>query len=141
MSSHVIRNEADKCELSKAVLALPLRKPKKVTIETYDQRTADQNAQQWPYLFAFSEQKQWWVNGEPAWLSPDDWKDVLTASYKEEKIKASPTLSGNAIVMLGLRTSKFDVDEWPDWMAFLKWAAADNEIKVPISKRQMAMYQ
>jgi hypothetical protein len=140
MASYIIRTEEDKAKVSKIIRDLRFLKSKKITIETYDLRTVEQNAQQWPYLTAFSEQKLWPVGDEFVQLTPEEWKDLLTASYKEETLRMSPTLSGRRLVMLGLRTSKIDKDDWPDWMAFLKWAAADNGIRVPIAKNQLQHY-
>jgi hypothetical protein len=114
-------------------LDTPDQKQKKV-------RTLAMNSQQWPILNAFSEQVQWSVNGAMVYMSPDDWKDVLTAAYKRETVRVAQGFDGG-IVMLGLRTREFKAEEWPEWMEFLNWAAAEKGVKVRASKRYEAMEQ
>lgn len=53
-------------------------------------RSLEQNAAQWPLLTAFSQQLQWPVNGALCWLTPEEWKDILTAAptYDLDAIRA-----------------------------------------------------
>lgn len=92
-------------------------------------RTLEQNAAQWPYLAAFSKQKQWPVNGEMVWMSDEDWKDVLTAAFHRETVRLAMGLDGG-VVMLGQRTSQFKKPEFSEWMEFLKATAALRGVKV-----------
>lgn len=94
-------------------------------------RTLEQNAAQWPILAAFSKQRQWSVNGSMVWMSDEEWKDVLTAAFKEETIRLAAGLRGG-VVMLGKRTSKFGKREFSEWLEFL-YAAAD-ELEVDIER-------
>lgn len=96
-------------------------------------RTPEQNRQQWPILQAFSEQVMWPVNGEMVYMAPDEWKDVLTAAFKQETVRLAAGLDGG-VVMLGQRTSKFKEADWPNWMAFLKATAAMRGVRVPAPK-------
>lgn len=86
-------------------------------------RTLDQNADQWPYLEAFSKQLQWPINGEMSWLTAGEWKDILTAAFNEESIRLSPGLNGG-MVMLGVRTSQMGKKRFSEWLEFLHATAA-----------------
>ena len=118
----------------KTIGDLPTDKSMMVTIQKVT-RTLAHNAVQWPILNAFSEQLLWPVNGAMAKLSGDEWKDILTAAYRQETTRIAQGLDGG-MVMLGHKTREFKKDEWPEWMAFLESVAADRGVKVPMSKRQ-----
>lgn len=92
-------------------------------------RTLEQNAAQWPILAAFSKQRQWSVNGSMVWMSDEEWKDVLTAAFKEETIRLAAGLRGG-VVMLGKRTSKFGKREFSEWLEFLHAAADELGIEI-----------
>lgn len=92
-------------------------------------RTIDQNAAQWPYLDAFSEQLLWPVNGQMVKMEPEEWKDVLTAAFKNETARLAMGLNGG-VVMLGLRTSRMPKREFSEWLEFLKATAADRGVTV-----------
>lgn len=92
-------------------------------------RTLEQNAAQWPILDAFAKQRQWSVNGSMVWLSDEEWKDVLTAAFKEETIRLAAGLRGG-VVMLGKRTSKFGKREFSEWLEFLHAAAAELGVEI-----------
>ena len=92
-------------------------------------RTLEQNAAQWPILEAFAKQLQWPVNGEMVWLEPKEFKEVLTAAFKEETVRLAAGLRGG-VVMLGVRTSKFKKDEFSEWLEFLHAVAADRGVNL-----------
>lgn len=85
-------------------------------------RNLDQNAAMWPILQAFSDQLQWPVNGAMVTMSPDEWKDVLSAAFRKETVRVAMGLEGG-MVMLGGRTSKFSVREMSDFLEFLNATA------------------
>ena len=87
-------------------------------------RTLDQNAYQWPYLEGFSQQLQWPVNGVMCKLSPEDWKDILTAAFANETEPRLAAGLDGGIVMLGLRTSRLGKKKFALWMEWLMAAAA-----------------
>lgn len=118
----------------KTIGDLPTDRSMMVTIQKVT-RTLAHNAVQWPILNAFSEQLLWPVNGVMAKLSGEEWKDILTAAYRQETTRIAQGLDGG-MVMLGHKTREFKKDEWPEWMAFLESVAADRGVKVPMSKRQ-----
>lgn len=98
-------------------------------------RTVDQNAAQWPYLEGFAQQLQWPVNGKLCWLTPEEWKDVLTAAFERETQPRLAAGFDGGVVMLGKRTSKFNKGKFYEWMEFLKFAAAERNI-TPIYKNE-----
>ena len=92
-------------------------------------RTLEQNAAQWPYLDAFSRQLKWPVNGEMVWMTPEEWKDVLTAAFQGETVRLAKGMNGG-VVMLGLRTSKMGKGRFSEWIEFLKATAVMREVEV-----------
>lgn len=92
-------------------------------------RSTDQNAAQWPILQAFSEQLRWPVNGEMVFMTPDEWKDILTAAFRQEQPRLAQGIGGG-VVMLGQRTSKFGKREFSEWLDFLKATAAMRNVEI-----------
>ena len=92
-------------------------------------RSLEQNAAQWPILQAFAGQLQWPVNGRMVSMSPDEWKDVLTAAFRKEQARLAMGLDGG-VVMLGQRTSQFSKREFSEWLEFLHATAADRGVTV-----------
>ena len=100
-------------------------------------RTLDQNAAQWPILQAFAEQLQWPVNGRMVAMTPDEWKDVLTAAFRRETARLAMGLDGG-VVMLGARTSQMGKKEFSEWLEFLNATAADRSISLSEPERAAA---
>lgn len=92
-------------------------------------RSLDQNAAQWPILQAFSDQLQWPVNGSLVMLTPDEWKDILTAAFEQENARLAMGLNGG-VVMLGARTSKYGKRKFSEWLEFLHATAAARGVVV-----------
>lgn len=134
MKNTFVIDERNAFHAQKTIGDLPTDKSMMVTIQKVT-RTLAHNAVQWPILNAFSEQLLWPVNGAMVKLSGDEWKDILTAAYRQETTRIAQGLDGG-MVMLGHKTREFKKDEWPEWMAFLESVAADRGVKVPMSKRQ-----
>jgi hypothetical protein len=63
-------------------------------------------------------------------MTPDDWKDVLTAAFRGESVRLAMGLDGG-VVMLGQRTSKFTKREFSDWIEFLYATAASRGVNLP----------
>lgn len=93
-------------------------------------RTQAQNRLMWPLLTCFSKQIQWPINGQMVYMTPDDWKDVLTAAFKGESVRIAMGLDGG-VVMLGQRTSKFTKAQFSDWIEFLYATAAARGVTLP----------
>jgi hypothetical protein len=92
-------------------------------------RSLDANAAMWPILQAFSEQLEWPVNGVMGRMSPENWKDVLTAAFRQEQVLIAQGLNGG-MVMLGQRTSKFKTREFSEWLEFIHAVAAEKGVVV-----------
>ena len=92
-------------------------------------RSLDQNAAMWPILQAFADQLQWPVNGAMVWMTPDEWKDVLSAAYKRESVRVAMGMDGG-MVMLGSRTSKFSVRGMSEFLEFLHATAVARDVDV-----------
>ncbi len=93
-------------------------------------RTTEQNRRQWPILQAFAQQVQWPVNGALVFMTDADWKDVLTAAYRREAVRVAQAFDGEGVVLLGQRTSKFTREQFDEWMAFLRYAAAERGVVI-----------
>lgn len=94
-------------------------------------RSSEANAAQWPILQAWSEQKEWPVNGYMTKLTSEEWKDILTATFEGETTpRLSPGLNGG-MVMLGRRTSKYGKKKFSEWLDWLNAASHHAGIKVP----------
>lgn len=92
-------------------------------------RNLEQNSALWPILQAFSDQLQWPVNGKACTLTPDEWKDVLSAAFKAERVRLAMGLDGG-VVMLGLRTSQMGKREFSEFLDFLHSVAVDRGVEL-----------
>ena len=92
-------------------------------------RSLDQNAAMWPILQAFSDQLEWPVNGRMARLTPDEWKDLLSAAFQNEQARLAMGLNGG-VVMLGMRTSRMTKRQFSEWLEFLHATAAERGVVV-----------
>ena len=90
-------------------------------------RTTEQNSMLWSILTDLSKQLPWPVDGVSGLLTPEEWKDILTAGLRKEQRVAAGIDGG--WVMLGQRTSKMTKAELSDLME-LAWAfGARHDIK------------
>lgn len=90
-------------------------------------RSLDQNALMWVLLEAFSQQLQWPVNGAMVKLEPEEWKDLLSAAYRQESQRVAMGLNGG-MVMLGLRTSTMGRREFAEFIEFIRATAVDRGV-------------
>lgn len=86
-------------------------------------RTLGQNSLLWPLLTEISKQVDWY--GEK--LTPENWKDILTASLKKQK--AVPGIDGGFVV-LGQSTSKMGKKEFSDLLELAMAFAAEKGVKL-----------
>jgi len=63
------------------------------------------------------------------WLLKEDWKDLLTAAFKQELARVAPGLDGG-MVLLGQRTSKFGKKQFSDWLEFLHATAVARDVNL-----------
>lgn len=85
-------------------------------------RSLQQNAAMWAALTDLSKQVDWYGNK----LTPDEWKDVLTASLKGQK--AVPGIEGGFVV-LGARTSKMTIKEMSDLLELAMAFGAERGVR------------
>ena len=99
-----------------------------VTVEE-PRRNLEQNALMWVLLQAFSDQLVWPVNGQMVKLEAEEWKDLLTAAFRQETVRVAMGLRGG-MVMLGTRTSKMGKQQMADFITFIQSEAADRGVEL-----------
>ena len=92
-------------------------------------RSLEQNAAMWPILNSFSKQLMWPVNGALVYMTKKEWKDVLTAGFRQETPRIADGINGGS-VMLGVSTREFSKEEFSEWLEFLNATAADRGVEV-----------
>ena len=85
-------------------------------------RNLEQNAALWAALSDISKQVEWYGQR----LTPDEWKDVFTASLKRQKVV--PGLDGGFVVC-GLSTSKMGKSEFSQLLDIAYAFGAEKEVK------------
>lgn len=85
-------------------------------------RTLAQNARMWAMLTDVSRQVDWYGRK----LSPEEWKDVFTASLKRQDVV--PGLDGGFVV-LGARTSRMTIREMGDLMELMSAFGSERGVK------------
>lgn len=112
----------------KACEILEIGKPVKVTLDEYkSKRSLEQNAKLWACLTDIARQVQWPVDGKLQYLTPDDWKDILTAGLHKSQRVAQGVDGG--FVMLGQRTSKMKVGEMVELIEFVNWFGTEKGVR------------
>lgn len=91
-------------------------------------RTLEQNALLWPLLTEFSNQLQWSVNGAMCTLTKDEWKDILTAGFNQERARLADGLDGG-VVMLGSRTAEFSKRKFSEFIEFIYAVGAQRGVR------------
>ena len=81
-------------------------------------RNLEQNALLWVLLQAFADNLTWPVNGDRVRMSPEDWKDLLSAAFTRETQRVAMGIDGG-MVMLGLRTSKMGKRQFAEFIEFV----------------------
>ena len=100
-------------------------------------RNLEQNAALWALLSEFSRQLQWPVNGQMVKLEAEEWKDLLTAAFRQETARVAMGLNGG-MVMLGARTSKMGKKEFGEFLEFINATAAHRGVNVDQGMRAAA---
>lgn len=103
-------------------------KPVLVTVDEFkSRRSLDQNRFLWACLSDISEQVDWPVDGKLQKLTPDDWKDILSAGLHKSQRVAQGVDGG--FVVLGQRTSKMKVGEMVELIEFIQWFGAEKGVQ------------
>lgn len=84
-------------------------------------RSLDQNRLLWPILTTLSKRVLW--DGDR--LSADEWKDLLTASLRKQKVVRGVD---GGLVFLGLHTSSMDKGEFSDLLDLSLAFAAERGV-------------
>ena len=84
-------------------------------------RSLDQNAKMWACLTDISKQVDWY--GQK--LSPDDWKQVISASLRKQR--AVPGIDGGFVVA-GLSTSQMTIAEMSEMIELAHAFGADKGV-------------
>jgi len=92
-------------------------------------RNLEQNALLWTLLEAFSKQLEWPVNGKMCRLTSEEWKDLLTAAYKNEAQRVAIGLNGG-MVILGMRTSQMGKKQFAEFIEFIYATAAERGVAI-----------
>lgn len=90
-------------------------------------RNSEQNALMWVLLEAFAQQLTWPVNGAMVKLDAEEWKDLLTAAFRQESQRVAMGLNGG-MVMLGMRTSKLGKRQFAELIEFIQATAVDRGV-------------
>lgn len=90
-------------------------------------RSLDQNNLMWSILTDLSKQVDWHVNGVLTKITPEDWKDVLSASLDQET-RMSQGLQGG-LVLLGKRTSRMTVKDMTDLIDLAYAFGAEKKVR------------
>jgi hypothetical protein len=60
-------------------------------------------------------------------LEPEEWKDVLTAAYRNESQRIAMGLNGG-MVILGMRTSQLSKREFAEFIEFIHSVAVERGV-------------
>jgi hypothetical protein len=85
-------------------------------------RTLEQNALMWALLTDLSKQVNWYGQ----YLTQDEWKDVMSASLKKQKVV--PGVDGGFVV-IGARTSQMGKKEMSDLCELIQAFGAEHGVK------------
>lgn len=96
-------------------------------------RTLDQNAKLWPMLHDVSRQITWFERK----LSPEEWKDVFTASLQGEHVDMVPTLDHKRFVILGLHTSRLSKHRFSELIELMYSFGAERGVVWSGESQQM----
>lgn len=95
-------------------------------------RTLSQNAKAFAMYNDIAKQVEWYGS----MLEPEDWKDLLSAAFEQQRLL--PGISGG-FVAIGARTSKYNKAEFSDFIESIIAFGADRGVK--FSDESMAFYE
>jgi len=94
-------------------------------------RSLEQNKKMWAMLSDISAQVLWPVNGAMTMMSPEEWKDVLTAALRQvngAEVRIAQGIEGG-FVFLGQRTSKMPVKLMAELIEYMYAFGAEKEVR------------
>jgi hypothetical protein len=117
------RKAADWCKRAPAGMRIEFKEVK---------RSLSQNDLLWARLTDVSAQVEWY--GQK--LSPDDWKDMFTASLR--KARVSPGIDQGSFVVLGLHTSDLTKQEFSDLLELIAAFGAEHGVQFNDDRHEAA---
>lgn len=119
----VLHNAAITARAQAIIAALPQEPVHEVVIREHkSKRSLEQNDKMWAMLTDISRQVDWY--GQK--LSPEEWKDVLTAGLKQQKVV--PGIDGGFVV-IGARTSKMSIKEMSEVIELAGFFGDQQQVK------------
>jgi len=110
-----------------ALRALPANESHRIEIKPVAAiRSNDQNRKMWAMLNDIARQVPWTVNGVQCLITPEDWKDLITAGLAKHQ-RIAQGLEGG-VVMLGNRTSKMRKKELAELIEYIYFVGADKGV-------------
>ena len=119
-----------KLQRQQAIQAVSQAPDDHVVIVRQRTRSLDQNAMLWRLLTELSKAIPWEVNGKSVMLQPSDWKDIITASLRQEKRMARGIEGG--FVMLGRSTSVMTISHMSELIEFILQFAAEQGVVLDV---------
>jgi hypothetical protein len=124
MKKFFIVNDQNRQYVAQQVAATPAGHVVRVSEPT---RTLDQNAALWPLLAEIAAQVVWY--GQK--LTAEEWKIILTASLKKQKVV--PGLDQGTFVMVGESTSKMTKSDFSELLELAHAFAAQQGVKLQVA--------
>jgi len=110
-----------------AIRNLPMNESHRIEIkQVASKRSSSQNRKMWAMLNDIARQLMWPINGVQTHITPEDWKDLITAGLAKHQRIAQGIEGG--VVMLGSRTSKMTKAELAELIEYIYWFGADRQI-------------
>lgn len=91
-----------------------------------ERRSLDQNSLLWPLLTDISGQVEWLCDGDYRKMSPEEFKDLFSASLKRQSM--APGIDGG-MVMLGGHTSKMDKETFSSLIELIYAFGAERDVQ------------
>lgn len=98
-------------------------------------RSSDQNSMLWRLLTITAANVPWKVNGTETLLSPEDWKDIFTASLHQENRIARGIRGG--MVMLGRSTSVMSIPAMTELIEFIYGFLAEQGVVIDVQEQEI----
>ncbi len=95
--------------VASAIIEHLKRATARVVVEIRDpRRTNPQNDRMWAMLTDISNQVEWDIDGVKQKLTPEEWKEIITAGLAGETRRVARGMDGG-FVILGTRTSRMSI--------------------------------
>lgn len=91
-----------------------------------ERRSLDQNAKLWPMLTDVAKQIEWLKDGEKVMMNSEEWKDLFTASLKQQSM--APGVEGGMVV-LGMSTSKMNKETFSQLIELIYAFGSERGVK------------